>query len=177
VKRFLDALGYPQATLVGNSMGGWIATRFAAEYPERVKHLYLLNSAGLHRENGHSPYATDREAAQRLVEYIQGRPLPIPLPGFVLDAFVRVSQRPAYKRFIETYDAREELDGILGQVHSPTTIIWGTDDGLLPITCAHDFRSGIADSELILLPGVGHVPQSQAPAEVARIILKGASRS
>ncbi|MFL5664824.1 MAG: alpha/beta fold hydrolase [Ktedonobacteraceae bacterium] len=176
VKRFLDALGYPQATLVGNSMGGWIATRFAAEYPERVKHLYLLNSAGLHRENGHSPYAIDRAAAQRSVEYIQGRSLPIPLPGFVLDALVRVSQRPAYKRFIETYDASEELDGILGQVHSPTTIIWGTDDGLFPITCAHDFHHGIAGSELILLPGVGHVPQSQAPAEVARIILKGASQ-
>ncbi len=177
VKRFLDALGYPQATLVGNSMGGWIATRFACAYPERVKHLYLLNSAGLHREQGRSPYAPDRAAAQRSVEYMRGRPLPVSLPGFILDAFVRVSQRPAYKRFIKTYDAREELNGVLSQVKTPTTIIWGTEDGLFPITCAHDFHSGIAGSELILLPGVGHVPQTQAPAQVARIILKGASSS
>jgi abhydrolase domain-containing protein 6 len=177
VKRFLDALGYPQATLVGNSMGGWIATRFASQYPERVKHLYLLNSAGLHREHGRSPYAPDRAAAQRSVEYVRGRPLPVPLPSFILDAFVRVSQRPAYKRFIEAYDAREELNDVLGQVKAPTTIIWGTEDGLFPITCAHDFHSGIAGSELILLPGIGHVPQTQAPAQVARIILKGASSS
>ncbi len=170
VRRFLDALDYPQVTLVGNSLGGWIATRFAVEYPQRVKHLYLLNSAGLHRENGHSPYATDRAAAQRSIEYIQGQRMP--LPGFLLDTMVRVSQRPAYKGFIENYDPQEELDAVLTQVQAPTTIIWGIQDGLFPISCAHDFHSGITNSELILLPGVGHVPQTQATARVARVILE-----
>ena len=47
LRRFLDALGYPRVALVGNSLGGWIAAMFAAEYPERVEHLYLLDSAGL----------------------------------------------------------------------------------------------------------------------------------
>ncbi len=172
VRRFLDALGYPQVTLVGNSLGGWIATRFTVDYPERVKRLYLLNSAGLHRENGHSPYATDRAAAQRSIERIQGQRMPV--PGFLLDGMVRVSQRPAYKSFIEHYDPQEELDSVLAQVQAPTTIIWGTQDGLFPITCAHDFHNRITNSKLILLPGVGHVPQTQATAEVARIILEDA---
>ena len=66
LKRFLDVLGYPRVTLVGNSLGGWIATRFAVEYPERVERLYLLNSAGLRRENMHSPYVEDRIAANTL---------------------------------------------------------------------------------------------------------------
>src|SRR5215469_7094678 len=54
LERFLDALGSPRVTLVGNSLGGWIATRFAVEYPQWVERLYLLNSAGLRRENMHS---------------------------------------------------------------------------------------------------------------------------
>lgn len=168
LKRFVDALGYPRVTLVGNSLGGWIATRFAVSHPERVEQLYLLNSAGLRRENWHSPYAGDRVTAKQSLEYIMG--FPVPVPKFVLDAVVRNSQTPAYVGFIRGYDPREELDAVLADVHVPTTIIWGEQDHLLPLTCAHDLYSGVANSELVLLPRVGHMPQIQAPGKVARII-------
>ncbi len=170
LERFLDALGYPRVTFVGNSLGGWIATRFAVEHPERVERLYLLNSAGLSRENLHSPYAEDRIAARRSLEHTLGFSLPV--PTFVLDAVVRNSQTPAYAGFIRGYDPREELDSVLTDVQVPTTIIWGEQDRLLPVTCAHDLHSGIANSELVLLPRVGHMPQIQAPGKVARIILE-----
>ncbi|GAC1622734.1 MAG: alpha/beta hydrolase [Ktedonobacteraceae bacterium] len=170
LKRFLDSLGYPQVTLVGNSLGGWIATRFAIAYPERVHHLYLLNSAGLRREQMNSPYAVDRVAAQRSANNMVGYPLP--LPGFILDAIVRMSQMTAYARFITHYDSQEELDSVLSQVQTPTTIIWGEKDKIFPITCAHDFHTGITHSELVLLHGIGHLPQLQASARVAEIIMK-----
>ena len=170
LERFLDALGYPCVTLVGNSLGGWIATRFAVEHPERVEQLYLLNSAGLRRENLHSPYAKDRIAARRSLEHMLG--FSFPVPKFVLDAVVRNSQTPAYAGFIRGYDPREELDSVLANVQVPTTIIWGERDNLLPLICAHDLQSGIANSELVLLPHVGHMPQIQAPVKVARIILE-----
>jgi abhydrolase domain-containing protein 6 len=170
VKRFLDALGYPQVTLVGNSLGGWIATRFAVAYPERVDRLYLLNSAGLRHEQMNSPYAIDRAAAQRSANHMLGYPLP--LPGFILDALVRTSQMPAYTNFMTGYDSQEELDSVLSQVHAPTTIIWGEQDKVFPITCARELHSGIAHSELIILQGVGHLPQMQASAKVAKIILQ-----
>jgi pimeloyl-ACP methyl ester carboxylesterase len=170
LKRFLDALGYPQVTLVGNSLGGWIATRFAIDYPERVNHLYLLNSAGLRREQMNSPYAVDRAAAQRSANHMLG--YHIPLPGFILDAIVRISQMPAYTNFVTGYDPQEELDSVLTQVQTPTTIIWGERDKVFPISCAHDLQTGIANSELVILKGVGHLPQMQASARVARIILQ-----
>lgn len=172
LERFLDVLGYPRVTLVGNSLGGWIATRFAVEHPERVDRLYLLNSAGLRRENLHSPYAEDRVAARRLLWQMLGFSLPV--PKFVLDAYVRNSQTPAYAGFIRGYDPREELDSVLADVQVPTTIIWGEQDNLLPLVCAHDLHSGITNSELVLLPRVGHIPQLQAPGKVARIILENA---
>lgn len=170
LERFLDALGYPRVTLVGNSFGGWIATRFAVEHPERVEKLFLLNSAGLRREDMHSPYSVDRVSAQRTLEHMLGYSLPI--PRFVLDAVVRNSQTPAYAGFIRGYDPREELDAVLADVRVPTTIIWGEDDRLLPLTCAHDLHSGIDNSKLVLLPHVGHMPQIQTPQKVARIILE-----
>jgi pimeloyl-ACP methyl ester carboxylesterase len=170
LERFLDALGYPRVTLVGNSLGGWIATRFAVEHPERVERLYLLNSAGLRRENLHSPYAENRIAARNSLEYILG--ISLPVPKFVLDAVIRTSQTPAYLGFIRGYDPREELDAILADVRVPTTIIWGERDNLLPLICAHDLHSGIANSELVLLARVGHMPQIQAPVKVAQIILE-----
>jgi pimeloyl-ACP methyl ester carboxylesterase len=170
LRRFLDALGYPQVTLVGNSLGGWIATRFAIDYPERVNHLYLLNSAGLRREQMKSPYAVDREAAQHSANHMLGYRLP--LPGFILDAIVRTSQMPAYSNFVTGYDPQEELDSVLMQVQVPTTIIWGERDKVFPIACAHDLHTGIANSELVILKGVGHLPQMQASARVAQIILK-----
>src|SRR5438445_2925860 len=170
LERFLDALGYPQVTLVGNSLGGWIATRFAIANSERVNRLYLLNSAGLRREQMNSPYAVDRIAAQLSANHMLGYPRP--LPGFILDAIVRVSQMPAYANFVKGYDIQEELDSVLSQVQTPTTIIWGEQDKIFPITCAYDLHTGIANSELVLLPDVGHLPQLQASAKVAEIISK-----
>ena len=174
LERFLDCLGYPRVTLVGNSLGGWIAARFAVEHPERVDRLYLLNSAGLRREFMNPPYSTDRESAKRTMKHLWGYDLP--LPGFVLDAMVRNSHSPAYRQFFQSYEPQEELDNVLSQVQAPTTIIWGERDGIFPLTCARDLHAGIPGSELILLPRVGHMAQVQAPMTVARIILDTGQR-
>ena len=48
LSRFLDVVGVQKAALAGNSLGGAIAIRYAAAHPERVSHLFLLDSAGLH---------------------------------------------------------------------------------------------------------------------------------
>jgi pimeloyl-ACP methyl ester carboxylesterase len=170
LKRFLDVLGYPRVTLVGNSLGGWIATRFAVEYPERVERLYLLNSAGLRRENMHSPYVEDRIEANHSIKQMLRYSLPV--RTFVLDALIRNAQTPAYAGFIRGYDPREELDAVLANVQVPTTIIWGERDNLLPLIYAYDFHQGISNSELVLLPRTGHMPQIQNPVKVARVILQ-----
>ena len=175
LERFLDALGYPRVTLVGNSLGGWIAAYFAVEHPERVKHLYLLNSAGLRREGIQSPYTPDRATARLAAKRIWD--CQVPLPNFVLDAIVQNAQRPAYASFIKHYARQEFLDPLLARIHVPTTIIWGTRDRLLPDSCAQDFHCGIAGSQLVLLPGAGHSPQNSFPTAVAQIILQQADQS
>ncbi len=167
----LDLPGFGRSPLAPE--GTDVRTHVLVEHPERVNRMYLLNSAGLRREGAQSPSTPDRAAARRLIKHVWGHALPV--PGFVLDAFVRNSQRPAYHGFIQAYDQQEDVEAALAQVQVPTTIIWGERDQLLPITCAYDFHAGIAHSKLVLLPGVGHTPQIQGAAEIARIILKDAN--
>lgn len=168
LERFLDVLGYPRVILLGNSLGGWIATQFAATHPQRVEHLFLLDSAGLRREETVSPYAIDRASAQQTMDCIWG--YHIPLPNFLLDAVVRTSRMQAYEGFISGYDVAEELDTVLPEVQVPTTIIWGERDGLFPLSCAYDFHRGIRNSRLLVLKHVGHMPQVHAPLMVAQIV-------
>jgi pimeloyl-ACP methyl ester carboxylesterase len=169
---FLDALGYPQVTLVGQSLGGWIATRYTARHPEHVKRLYLLNSAGLMREGMFSPYTPDRDAAKKYIErMIDYRG---PVPNFLLDAIVKVSREPAYAEFIANYDRAEEVDDILGEITTPTTIIWGTKDRIFPLSCAYDFHEGIRNSRLVLAPGVSHNTQVGAAKMIAKIMREDA---
>src|SRR5258708_39603099 len=59
LERFLNALGYPRATLVGNSFGGWLAARLAAGPPQRGERLYRLHSAGLRPRGMRMSYAAE----------------------------------------------------------------------------------------------------------------------
>ena len=163
--RTLEALGVEHAAVAGNSLGGAVAIRYAAEHPDRVEHLFLLDSAGL--LEGVPPVLEpgDRAEAQELWDVTVGGSL----PGFVLDDLLRETRNPsrmAYLHSDEPTDVREDLP----RITAPTTIIWGENDRLIPPSYGAALRDAIAGSELILLPDVGHVPQSQAPRRVVEII-------
>lgn len=163
---FMDALGVERAALAGNSLGGAIAIRWAAGHPERVRHLFLLNSAGLLYEAPPALEPQSREQARELVELVTG--VERRSPGFVLDGMIRRTGDPArraYLRSDEQTDVREDLP----RLTAPTTIVWGERDRLIPPDHSETLHSAIADSELIVLDGAGHVPQLQAPREIVRI--------
>lgn len=164
---FLDSLGVERAILVGNSLGGAVAIRYAANNPGRVKRLFLLDSAGLLNEVPPELEPETREEARELARIAFGPEATV--PRFFLDDLVRSARDPArraYLRSDESTDVREDL----GRIEAPTTIIWGEQDRLVPPEHGTALREGIAGSELIFLPGVAHVPQIQAPEEVLRIM-------
>jgi pimeloyl-ACP methyl ester carboxylesterase len=177
LERFIDSLGHQQIILVGQSLGGWITTRHTLNHPNRIKHLYLLNSAGLIRDSFYSPYAPDRESARAFLQHVSGYSGPI--PNFVLDTIIRESQSPAYKAFVENYekDRSEELDELLPTINTPTTIIWGTKDRIFPLEHAHDFHKNIPNSRLVLLHGVSHSSQTEGGWRAAKIIREEAKEN
>lgn len=164
---FLDALDVEGAALAGNSLGGAVVIRWAARHPERVEHLFLLNSAGLLSEAPPSLEPRDREQARELVKFVTGAESRA--PGFVLDGMIRRTEDPArraYLRSDEPTDVRDDLP----RLAAPTTIIWGGRDRLIPPDHAERLHAGIQGSELILLDDAGHVPQLQVPREIVRIL-------
>jgi pimeloyl-ACP methyl ester carboxylesterase len=58
----------------------------------------------------------------------------------------------------------------LARITAPTLIIWGEADGVLPPAYADIFDAAIADSRVLRLPGVGHLPQAEVADEVAAAI-------
>lgn len=164
---FLDAVGVERAVLVGNSLGGAVAIRYAAENPARVERLFLLDSAGLLTDVPPELEPETREEARELARITFGTGTKV--PNFFLDDLIRWARNPSHRAYIHS-DELTDVRGDLGRVRAPTTIIWGEEDRLVPPDHGTALRDGIPGSELIHLPGVAHVPQIQAPDKVLRIV-------
>jgi pimeloyl-ACP methyl ester carboxylesterase len=74
---------------------------------------------------------------------------------------------------IESIKRREDfLDTRLGEIRRPTLIIWGKQDGLIPVADAEKFNKGIAGSQLIVFDNCGHVPQFEKAADFNKQVLE-----
>lgn len=167
--RFLDAVGVQKAALAGNSLGGAISIRYAAEHQEKVSHLFLLDSAGLHPgATIHAPQAKTHEEARQIVKAASGMH-PRYVPNFVLDDIILKAQEPARQQYRNS-DEPTDVSESLSLIKAPTTVIRGELDELIPAEHAARMHAEIQGSELIELPGVGHVPQLQAPKRLAEIV-------
>ncbi|GGC13411.1 alpha/beta fold hydrolase [Pseudoduganella buxea] len=176
---FLDALGIRRAHLVGNSMGGAIALRVAAAHPAQVGSLILIASAGAEARpgwlktrygggGGNPMVDVDDAAAYRAMLRI-GMEAPPHIPRFLVGALAR---RYRARRELNARIEREiygDLDQtpVLDRVLADTLVIWGAEDRVLHVDDAELLRARIRHSSKVVLPGVGHVPMVEAPAQVA----------
>lgn len=173
----LDRLGVDRATLVGNSIGGRLAWKFAAAYPERVDKLVLISPDGFASPGFAYGRAPEISAVLSLMRYV--------LPK----ALLRPSIAAAYgnadalsEETLERYHAlllapgnRDALiarlgqtilvdpEPILRQIQCPVLLLWGEKDGMIPVGNAADYRRALPDSRLVTFADLGHVPHEEAP--------------
>ena len=179
----LDRLGLPRVSLVGHSMGGRFAWEFAAAHAERVDKLVLISPDGFAspgRDYGAPPSVP-----------LLLRALPFVLP----DAMLRASLQGAYANPAiltpELYARYRDLmraPGVraaivartgqhvlrdpvplLGRIEAPTLLLWGEADRMIPFTNAADYQRALPHATVAPLPGVGHIPQEEAPDSVATV--------
>jgi pimeloyl-ACP methyl ester carboxylesterase len=182
LRDFLTALGIDKCHLGGNSMGGAIALRFALDFPERLLTLTLFNNAGVigtekselqeQVEAGESPLVPRTMAdIDRLLAFVVYKPRWVP------SQFKRVffNEAKPHEALLDKIFKQLVDDGLtnplndrLGEIKTPTQIIWGRHDKLLDVTCAVVQHEGIAHSELVIFEDVGHVPMIERPAATAR---------
>lgn len=173
----MDRLGVARVSLIGNSIGGRIAWRYAAENPARVDRLVLISPAGFASPGSGYGRKPTVPSWVRLLRFI--------LPT----AFVRMSLAPAYgdpARLTDALVARyrdlmlapgvrdamiarmeqavvDDPDPLLRRIRAPTLLLWGERDAMIPVGNAADYAARIPGSRIASLPGLGHVPQEEAP--------------
>ena len=82
---------------------------------------------------------------------------------------LREGNREALRERFKQVPAVDNTERI-ASIQTPTLIIWGGRDGLIPPLNARRFQRDIAGSELVMFEDLGHVPQEEAPSRVAEAI-------
>jgi 2-hydroxy-6-oxonona-2,4-dienedioate hydrolase len=174
---FMSELKIDRASLVGNSLGGWIAAAFALAHPERVDRLVLCDAAGYRAlAQAMEPRTLDalKLASRDDIRYLG--PLTFHNKQFyegaaVDDAFrQRVIAGDSYtiSRVLDSLIRGDDaLDNRLHAINRPTLILWGRDDKLIPLSFGERFHQEIAGSQLRIIDNCGHMPQIECPNEFA----------
>lgn len=199
VDGFLDVLADTEpldvsepVRIAGNSLGGAVALRFAADRPERVGALILVDSAGFGREVTAGLRVLAIPGLGRLLL----RPSRMTAPVRARSVFYnrslatperialqyRLASRPhAADVFLETsralgdwrgvrLDWARELTGRVRSLGIPILLCWGTHDRILPARQLEAARGAFPDAEVHLFERVGHMPQLESPAEFAEVV-------
>ncbi len=179
--KFLSELKIEKATLVGNSLGGWVAADFALKYPNKVERIVLADAAGIKPSdvNLNQIYALNystREEVRRLVKLVFYNQTVFGSDAFVEESMrVRVAAGDGYtiNSLIESIKREEDfLNGRLAGIKQPTLIVWGKQDGILPLADGEKFDKEIPNSTLLVFDQCGHVPQIEKALEFNAAVLK-----
>ncbi|HEX5849264.1 MAG TPA: alpha/beta fold hydrolase [Rubrobacter sp.] len=173
---FMDVLQLEAAVLVGGSSGGFVARRFAIDYPNRTLGLVFLGSPAS---------LSDKPGVLEMWDSTFSRlkdPLP---PDFVREFVKGTLARPIPQAFFETVVQenlkvparvwRATLKGLLEddslrdlcEIKAPTLIVWGDRDTILPRSDQDLLEASITGSQLLVYPGAGHAFYWEEPERVA----------
>ena len=152
-------------TIVGNSLGAWVALLLAVREPARVGRLVLVNGGASKGDRSDVTFTpTTREQARTTIQALMG-PSAMRAPGFVLDDLIRVCRLGPLGRLTQTTEEMDRylLDGRLAEVTAPVDLLWGADDQVFPLAYAERMERDIPASRLTVLPGCGHAPHRSHP--------------
>lgn len=170
--------------LVGHSMGAAVALAYASAFPKRVSRLVLVDSAGvLHRSvyaeflgrmGARRALGMDSPWLEQVVRAIQLRAENWPIRGDL--ALERAGVRRRLLRgdpnAIAAFALVERDFGeALRTIAVPTLVIWGAEDTIAPLRTGQALASAIRGARLVVLEGVGHAPQIQAPDRFNPVLL------
>jgi len=191
VKSFLDVVGLRQASLVGNSMGGYFALAFALAYPERVHKVAIIGAAPLindampipHRllsVPGLNGWIWSRISARRTPPralFAQPQKLRPEvslcarvgggLPGAVESWLTMVEQCGSLKGFNRRFSIKEELKGL----RVPTLFIQGDTDGFGTVASVQGVQSNMSDARIEVIRNAGHLPWYDEPESCVRALV------
>ena len=166
LRQYVADAGITRAILVGNSLGGHIAARFAHVEPGRCVALVLSGSSGLF-ERG-----LERNVPRRPTrEWLRNKIAEVFFdPALVMDEMIDevaevVRNRRSALQLVRLAQSakRDNLAQLLPMLDAPALLIWGENDRITPLTTAWQFYELLRNSELQTIPRCGHAPMLEQP--------------
>jgi len=173
---FLDALGLKQVDLEGWSMGGGIVQHLAFRHPERVRRLILMDAVGINEKPAWDTRLFTPTTPAEL-DQLDALLMPHPpqVPAFVARDILRVSNQRAWivhRALATMLTGRDATDGLLPQLKMPVLIVWGAEDRVIPLSQGETMHSLVPQSQLVVIPGCGHLAPVQCAGQVGPVMVE-----
>jgi pimeloyl-ACP methyl ester carboxylesterase len=169
----LDTLGLERVSLLGTSIGGWIAAELAVARPDRVDRLVLVAPAGI-KVDGVERFDIFLNPIEETLLHLFHDPgrtaqlLPTAMgPEVIVRAYREASSlaRLAWNPYL--YNPK--LERRLRRIGAPTLIIWGENDRFLPVAYANAYAAAIPSSKLSVIGNSGHLVPFEQTEEFAEV--------
>lgn len=173
-----DALGLDRITLVGHSFGGMVAAEIAATYPQLVEKLVLVSPLGLWRDDtpvGNPMMLDPMQLVQATFADVNGVPAKM-----MIDQMSSMIERPEEAarswwvtactgHFIWPLPDRG-LKKRIHRVTAPSLVVWGRQDGIIPVVYAEEFGRQLSNSRVEIVDDAAHMPQVEQPEIVVDLV-------
>jgi pimeloyl-ACP methyl ester carboxylesterase len=174
LNEFLRDLKVQKASLMGESLGGWISALYAVEasadaHLVPVEKLVLVDAAGLKQDkpipNLNPSTLADMRKLMEAVFYDTSWVTEDVVRKSFKDKLAKHDGYTVHSILSATTLSSERVDDRLADIHVPTLVVWGKQDSLLPITSGERYVSGITGAKLVSFDRCGHVPSVEKAME------------
>ena len=163
-----------QWMFVGNSFGGWVATRLAFEMPQRVAGLLLLGSVGVEADfSDVVPFYFDinADSIKKMERRSHARPWTLLPRYFYQKAAAKLNRMPLKELISAQMVRRPFVDKELRSFNPPVGLVWGAQDGISPPLIADRFARNTKNlSFKRIIEDCGHLPQIECPEAVKQAL-------
>lgn len=182
-------LGIQKFSIIGNSLGGSAAWRYALNYPEQLEGLILIAAAGIKNEEDKERKLAPKAVNSPLTGWLFRYVMPKFMIGnilknvFVDESLITSKNVDRFHDFLILEGSREAIISMstsggyknnskveIRNITTPTLIIHGANDNIIPVRTHEYFLSEIVNSKALIYDGVGHIPMLEAPIRTSKDI-------
>jgi 2-hydroxy-6-oxonona-2,4-dienedioate hydrolase len=181
LEKFFDSMKIKRPIVIGSSLGGQITAEYASLNSNNIEKLILVSPAGVMKQSTPALDAyimaalyPNELSAKNAFELMEGSGNEI--DDAIIHGFIERMKLPNAKlAFMSTVLGLKNSESIvtkLQTIRTPTLIIWGSADPVIPIQNAESFMSSLYDCRFHKMDGCGHTPYVQDPVTFASIVLE-----
>jgi pimeloyl-ACP methyl ester carboxylesterase len=166
--------GRRDVAVLGLGFGGWVAAEMATMAPAALHRLVLVGAMGIKPEQGE---ILD-QALLSYIDYVQrgfadpavyDRIFGAETPTATLEQW-DLNREMTFRIAWKPYMYNPSLLHLLGGVTTPTLVVWGREDGVVPLECGERYAKAMPQARLSIVEGAGHYVEMEKPEELAKLV-------